>query len=71
MKFVKRTAEYTVLKRRDERYAVQANDGSFINAEEKLKILIAEGLIKAPEPKAEPEAPAEETAEGEEQAAAE
>lgn len=61
MKLAKKAAEYTVLKRRDGRYAVQGNDGKFINAEEKIKILIAEGLVKAPEPKAEPAA--EETTE--------
>lgn len=69
MKLEKQTAEYTVLKRADGRYAVQGKDKKFINAEEKVKILIAEGLLKAPEPKAEPEAPAEDAAEGEEAAA--
>lgn len=64
MKVEKKTAEYTVLKRRDGRFAVQGKNGQFINAEEKLKVLIAEGLVKAPEPKAEPE-----TAETEESAA--
>ena len=60
MKLEKKTAEYTVLKRKDGRYAVQATNKKFIHAEEKVKILIAEGLLKAPEPKveAEPEAPA-------------
>lgn len=72
MKLEKKAAEYTVLKRADGRFAVQGKDKKFINAEEKVKILIAEGLMKAPEPKAaEPEAPAEETAEGEEAPAAE
>jgi len=62
MKTEKKTAEYTVLKRRDGRFAVQGKNGKFINAEEKIKILIAENLVKAPEPKAapEPEAPTEE-----------
>jgi hypothetical protein len=41
---------------------VQGKNGKFINAEEKIKILIAEDLVKAPEPKAEPDAPAEEAA---------
>jgi len=63
MKLEKKTAEYTVLKRRDGRFAVQGKNGQFINAEEKLKILIAEGLVKAPEPKAEPEPEAAETEE--------
>lgn len=68
MKLEKKTAEYTVLKRRDGRFAVQGKNKQFINAEEKLKILIAEGLVKAPEPKAEPE-PEPEAAETEEPAA--
>ena len=55
MKLAKKAAEYTVLKRRDGRYAVQGKNGKFINAEEKVKILIAEGLVTAPEPKAKEE----------------
>jgi len=66
MKVIKQTAEYTVSQKRSGRYAVTAADGSSINAEEKTKILLAEGLIKLTEPKAvEPEAeeaPAEEAA---------
>lgn len=67
MKVIKKTADYTVSQKRSGRYAVTAADGSTINAEEKTKILLAEGLIKLTEPKAaEPEAeetPAEEAAE--------
>lgn len=58
MKLAKKTAEYTVLKRADGRYAVQGNDRAFINGEDKVKILIAEGFLSAPAPK--PEAPAAE-----------
>ena len=76
MKVVKKTSEYTVLQRRDGRYAVKGSNKSPINGDEKIKILAAEGLLKvavpaAPEPEAveEPvaeevvaeEAPAEET----------
>ena len=56
----KKTAEYTVLKRSDGRFAVQGTNKKFINGEEKVKILIAEGLLAAPAPKAVEEAPAEE-----------
>jgi hypothetical protein len=60
MKTVKTTAEYTVFKRADGRHAVKGKDKKFINGDEKVKILIAEGLLTAPEPKpAEPEAEAE------------
>ena len=73
MKVVKKTSEYTVLQRRDGRYAVKGSNKSPINGDEKIKILAAEGLLKvavpaAPEPVEEPvaeeavaeEAPAEE-----------
>lgn len=57
MKLAKKTAEYIVLERADGRYAVKGADGKFINGDDKVNILIAEGLRKAPEPKpAEPEA---------------
>ena len=67
MKAVKKTSEYTISQRRDGRYAVVDANKKSVNGEEKVKILLAEELIKvavaapAPEPKAE-EAPAEETA---------
>lgn len=75
MEIVKRTSEYTIVKKRNGRYGVQAKGRNWVNADEKVKILTEAGLIKAPEPKpAEPEpvaeeAPAEEAAEGEEPAA--
>lgn len=66
MKPVKKTAEYTIFQRKDERYAVRANDRKWINGAAKVEILLKEGLMKKPEPKpAEPEAPAEESADGE------
>ncbi|MBA6413738.1 hypothetical protein H2508_11520 [Parahaliea sp. F7430] len=63
MKLVKKTAEYSIYKRGDERYAVKDANKKAINGEEKAKILAAEGLIKltAPSPKA--EEPAEDAAE--------
>ena len=69
MKLVKKTAEFRIFKRRDGRFAVKDAKGQPINAEEKVKILLAEGLVTAPEPKpveepveepAAEEAPAEE-----------
>ena len=65
MKVVKKTDEYTIQQRRDNRYAVVDSNKKAINGEAKAKILSAEGLIKIPEPKAAPveEAPAEETTE--------
>ncbi len=70
MKLEKKTAEYTILKRADGRFAVKGENNTFINGEDKVAILQAEGLLAKPEPKAE-EAPAEEasTEESEEAAA--
>jgi len=73
MKLIKDTAEYAIFQRKDGRYAVRGNKRSWINGEEKVAILMQEGLLKKPEPKpAEPEAPAEEATEdaGSEEAAA-
>lgn len=77
MKVVKNTDQYTVYQKRSGRYAVQSNKGTPINQEDKVKILLAEGLIAAPAEKAPEPAPvveevAEESAEeSTEEAAAE
>lgn len=63
MTIVKKTAEFSVYKRRDGRYAVKNGKGQPINGEEKVAILQAEGLLKAPEPKPEPVAEVAEAAE--------
>ncbi len=73
MKLVKKTDEYSIYLRGDERYAVKGADKQPINGDEKARILVAEDLIKvtlpaepAPEAEAADEAaeePAEETAE--------
>lgn len=56
MKTVKKTAEYTIFQRKDERYAIRGADRSWINGDAKVTILQTEGLLKKPEPKpAEPE----------------
>lgn len=76
MKLVKKTAEYSIYQRGDSRYAVQDAKKKAVNGEEKVSILLAEGLLKvaAPakpaEPAAEAEA-AEETAPAEEAPATE
>jgi len=67
MSQVKKTSEYTISKRRDDRYAVVDANKKPVNGEEKVKILLAEGLItlKVAAPVAEPEveeAPAAEDA---------
>jgi hypothetical protein len=76
MKLVKKTAEYSIYLRGDERYAVEDASKKAVNGDEKVRILLAEELIKAPaaakpvaeeapaeEPAAEADAPAEDAAE--------
>lgn len=50
MKLVRKTAEYKIFLRGDNRYAVQNANGKPVNGEEKVKILIAEELIKVTAP---------------------
>ena len=54
MKVAKKTAEYTIFERNDKRYAVRGESRKWINGEEKVKILEAEGLRKKAEPKPQP-----------------
>ena len=63
MKLVRKTAEYKIFLRGDNRYAVQNANGKPVNGEEKVNILIAEELIKVTAPtEAAPDV--EETVEG-------
>lgn len=59
MKLVKQTAEYSIYRRGDERYAVRGANKQPVNGEEKARILLAEELIKVTLPA---EKPAEEPA---------
>ena len=65
MKLIKKTAEYKILMRGDDRYAVQDASGKPVNGEEKVRILVEEDLIKVtlPSPKEEV-AESEDTADG-------
>ena len=65
MTLVKKTGEYKIFKRGDGRFAVQNAAGKPVNGEEKVKVLLAEELIKVTLPNPEPEAE-EAPAEGEE-----
>lgn len=60
MEVVKKTDEYTIYKKKSGRYGVQGSNKKWINGDDKIKILLGEGLIKATAPKP-AEAPAEET----------
>jgi hypothetical protein len=60
MEVVKQTKEFTVVKKRSGRYGVKNAQNKWINGDEKVKILLGEGLIKAAAPAPKEEAPAEE-----------
>ena len=70
MKLVKTTDAYSIYLRRDGRHAVTGADKAPINGDDKARILVEEGLVKASIP-AEPAAAEAETAEaGADEAAA-
>jgi len=46
MKLVRKTADYKIFLRGDNRYAIQDASGKPVNGEEKVNILIAEDLVK-------------------------
>ena len=52
MKVIKKTKEYVVYQKASGRYAVKDADKKWVNADEKVRILLAEGLIKAVAPAA-------------------
>lgn len=54
MEFIKKLKGYTIYKKRSGRYGVKNSIGKWINGEEKTKLLLAEGLIKAAPKKAAP-----------------
>ena len=65
MEIVKQTEEYQIVKKRSGRYGVRGANRKWISGDEKVKILIAEGLLKAPAPKEEAEPAAEASADAE------
>jgi hypothetical protein len=68
MKLVKKTDEYSIYLRGDKRYAVEDARKKAVNGDEKVRILVAEDLLKVvvpAKPSAE-EAPAEEAPAAEE-----
>jgi hypothetical protein len=66
MKLIKKTDSYSIYQRGDERYAVKDGAKKPVNGDEKVRILLAEGLISVAEPSAAPEPEvAEEAAEEE------
>ncbi|MEM7003754.1 MAG: hypothetical protein AAF529_23420 [Pseudomonadota bacterium] len=71
MKKVASTDDFTIYQRRDGRYAVKDADKNAVNGDDKVKILLEQGLITAPPPKAEEPEPEAEEAAGDEAAAEE
>ena len=69
MKVIARTDEYTIYKKRNERYAIRNAARAWVNGNEKVAILLEHKLIEAPAPKA-PAPEAEEAAAEEATAAA-
>ena len=57
MKLIKKTADYKIFMRGDDRYAVQDASGKPVNGEEKVRILVEEELIKVTVPNTKEEAP--------------
>jgi hypothetical protein len=69
MKLVKKTDEYSIYLRGDKRYAVEDSSKNPVNGDDKVRILVAEELVKAPVPAvAEEPAAEEEPAEAEKSA---
>jgi uncharacterized membrane protein len=60
MESVKKTEEYEIVKKRSGRYAVRDAKRNWLHGDEKVKILLAEKLIKAPVPKPKEPEPAPE-----------
>ena len=64
MKLVKKTAEYSVYLKRSGRYGVKNTDGKWINGVSKVRVLLAEDLVKTalpPEPEVVPDKPVDDT----------
>ncbi|MCB1679129.1 MAG: hypothetical protein KDI16_10655 [Halioglobus sp.] len=57
MQLVKKTPEYSIFKRGDNRYAVTDANKKPVNGDDKVRVLVAQGLIKVSAP-APQEAPA-------------
>ena len=74
MKTIKKTAEYTIYQKRNNRYAVKGANANLLKGEEKIAILLAEDLIKLTQsatPEIEAEAPVNKAEEATEQDGAE
>ena len=50
MQLIKKTPQYSIFKRGDNRYAVTDANKQPVNGDDKVRILVAQGLIKASAP---------------------
>lgn len=69
MKKLKTTSDHTIYEKRSGRYAVKDRRKRWVQGDDKVAVLRAEGLLKTPEPKAAPAEPEADSAEGAEDAA--
>lgn len=69
MELVKSSKEFSIYKKKSGRYGVKNAQKKWVNGDEKVKVLLAEGLIKVTAPSAKAEEPAEEAAAEAEEAA--
>lgn len=51
MQQIKKTAEYTIFKKKSGRYAVKAKSKQWLHADDKARVLLAEALIEPPKVK--------------------
>ncbi len=61
MELVKKTDDYSIFKKRNNRYSVKTPKGAWINGDKKAEILLGENLITVSAPKKVEEPAAEET----------
>jgi hypothetical protein len=62
MKKIKSTSEHSIYEKRSGRYAVKDRRKRWVQGDDKVAVLRAEGLLKTPEPKAPPAEPEAEIA---------
>lgn len=55
METVKTTDKHIIVKKRSGRYGVKLKNGGWVRGDDKVQILVAEGLVKLPTPKAKEE----------------
>lgn len=64
MKKLKTTSDHTIYEKRSGRYAVKDRRKRWVQGDDKVAVLKAEGLLKTPEPRPAPAEPEPDTAEG-------